>query len=245
MNESDQKKEPPDRSDIILKRIKNNRAIAVLIVLGIILMCILTFTNNVLDQWSKLKAHFHHPTRASTPPTANAEKRLVYVYRPADSRLPLAVDMQTIVWRSESSDHDHFVVQFVIPQGSPVNGEAVPKDGYSTIGITVERLVNNSWSYEPSAEQSRHGHWKVGDTVTLEFDLPKIYSDPAQGWSVRICIVLPTKTEACIPSPNLLLGAPLTDHDAPPSIVTHGDNSPVIIGSDNAVNAPNAQPKQK
>jgi hypothetical protein len=42
-----------------------------------------------------------------------------------------------------------------------------------------------------------------GQRVTIPLSLPKIYTNPAEGWALRICAQLPNRS--CIPSRNLLV----------------------------------------
>jgi hypothetical protein len=134
----------------------------------------------------------------------------LHSYRPVESdpQRFLANKMQTVVRRTPGQDHVHFWVKFTVPEMPPPLPTQPPKmTDFYVISFEVSRAVPNSpTQFVPNVVPSQYGHWKSGDEVKLEFDLPIALSDSSQGWTVRFCIGEPLR---CAPGPNLLLGEPI------------------------------------
>jgi hypothetical protein len=108
--------------------------------------------------------------------------------------------MNVVVTRSEFGDNYHFRLDFIAPSPEKYN-QHFPS--YDLINVYGSKTTVAGRLFSPDGTlPSVRGHWKPGDSVQLQFDLAKQFSDPAQGWYLNICIG--TQTGGCIPSVNLL-----------------------------------------
>jgi hypothetical protein len=89
-------------------------------------------------------------------------------------------------------------IRLVVPQPNQ------KVDGFDRITVYGFQMVENTRRSLPANTfRTLPGKWLPGEQVTFTVDLPKIWSDSAQGWDLRVCI---GSAVGCFPSPNLLLG---------------------------------------
>jgi hypothetical protein len=207
-----------------LEKFKKNKWIALLTASAAMVLAILVFSNQLADQWTKLAAHFgSNSTVKSTPapapvsetnPNTSGPEKLpeqptqapeLQGYKPTetDPNNPVANEMHFVVSRVEGQDHDHFTVQFTFPRWPiPLPNMPPALTDYTSFGVTIaQKLPSGNLRFVPSQIPLWYGDWKSGDKKTVTFDLPTDYTDPGQGWIVRICA---GESLRCIPSPNLL-----------------------------------------
>ncbi len=110
--------------------------------------------------------------------------------------------MKINVTRMDAGSKYHFAVNFTVPDPSirPNFPSSYPFNLISIYGGRVEggRRIDIPQDLLPSVT----GIWKPNDPVHLEFDLPKEYADPLQGWNLRFCI---GSSSGCMSSSNLLV----------------------------------------
>jgi hypothetical protein len=182
-------------------------AVALTIALAVLALAALIFINKFHEQldktwvWLKPKKVVLLPTNQYTN---------VRTYRPVDSSLFVSNELQTVVHRGSGPNNDHFKVDFQIPPlPPPLPGQPQMTD-FPQIAVTIAHQPQTLGQYVPLQSVASPvapilGHWRVGDKVTFEFDLPKQFTDPSQGWIVKFCV---GQADNCIPSPNLLVGVP-------------------------------------
>lgn len=123
--------------------------------------------------------------------------------------------MKIGVTRTDADSNYHFVVNLTVPDTSIRPNMPSP---YLINLITIyDNQIQNGHKVDVPGNTIPPvtGDWKAGDPVRLEFDLPKEYADPLQGWNLRFCI---GNKAGCMPSSNLLQeseGAPKPSADAP------------------------------
>jgi TonB family protein len=152
------------------------------------------------------------PAVMSTAPAITQAKpestsaQAVKHYTPKDEGF-WAQYMNIGVTRTDAGSKYHFVVNFTVPNPAISSGRlgSNPLNLITVISV-YSRLTRGD--HQVSIRQDTlpliAGDWKPGDPVRLEFDLPKEYADPSQGWSLRFCIGNKSVLE-CIPSSNLLV----------------------------------------
>lgn len=113
-------------------------------------------------------------------------------------------NMDTTVAKSDMGDHVHLVISFKAPKtlpNMPAPFDLIKIYGSQEIGSAGGRKLTAN--LPASTFPNFHGRWNPGDCITMSVDVPKQYSDPAQGWTLTFCIGV---AKGCVPSPNLLTG---------------------------------------
>jgi hypothetical protein len=113
---------------------------------------------------------------------------------------PWARQINIGVIRTDSGSTYHFAVNFVVPDPPDRSAGSYLFNLVTLYGYQLQsdhRVDLPKDTFPPMA-----GDWKPGDPVRLEFDLPKEYADPVQGWNLRFCV---GSTSSCLPSSNLLV----------------------------------------
>jgi hypothetical protein len=133
------------------------------------------------------------------PPSAQAIKQ----YMPLLAGAPFWVRQMRIgVVRTDAVSKYHFVVIFTVPDAG-VRSPQFPAHPFNLVTVSGSRVLGVQRVAVPNETlPSIIGDWKPGDAVRLEFDLPKEYADPSQGWGLTFCV---GSTSRCLVSSNLLL----------------------------------------
>jgi len=103
--------------------------------------------------------------------------------------------MNITVAKSDLGDHYHLQVYFTVPEDESI----VDVNLITIYGLQMQGGRRSD--LPPGTFPSVRGHWKSGDRVTLQVDLPKKFADPDKGWNLTFCV---GRAESCSPSPNLL-----------------------------------------
>jgi hypothetical protein len=139
-------------------------------------------------------------TRHYMPPGAKPSTIAAIQYRPTDPN-PGMPDMGVLVTRTSLNGEFHFKVQFTAPAPIP------PASFFTQLMVYgFQILANGTRTDLPSGTFPQiAGNWTAGDAITFQFDAPKQFCDPGQGWHIHFEM---WTGSAGIPSPNLLSGAP-------------------------------------
>jgi hypothetical protein len=110
--------------------------------------------------------------------------------------------MNIVVDRTTEADGYAYDVSFAVPK-PPANGK---KYAFSSVIVYGDKITNGKRTdIPPGVLPTKTGNWKSGDRVSVAFNLPKQYADPAQGWYLFLRV---GSGSDYLISPDLFTGQP-------------------------------------
>ena len=140
------------------------------------------------------------PDTALVNANADSTRSSVRQYTPQPEGR-FAPQMNIGVTRTDSGNKYHFIVDFTMP-GFPTSWSS--SNRFNLIEIYgFQQQANRTVESTTYKISPITGNWMPGDAARIEFDVPKEYTDPSQGWILAFCLHASNEV-GCLPSSNLL-----------------------------------------